>query len=104
MPLPASLGFKVVASAGTPVRLSSAPLTVASVRLQPLSAPGVENVGNVYIGTQNMNKTTGAGVYAILSPEQVEGFQFLGYVDLGQLWIDADNNGDGCLAGYSIPN
>lgn len=100
MPLPRSLGFILVTSAGIPVRLASVQQMVSSVRLQPRTSPSSANVGNIYIGSQDMNKNTGAGVYGILSPEQVEGFQFPGFMDLAQIWIDADNSGDGVLVGY----
>lgn len=102
MPIPRSLGFITVPTPGTPVPLASSGLLVASARLQPRSAPTVVNVGNVYIGTQGMNKTTGSGVYAVLSPEQVEGFQLGPYVDVAQIFLDADNAGDGVLAAYLI--
>lgn len=99
--IPSSLGFITVPSPGTPVKLSAASLQVATARIQPRSAPGVVNVGNVYIGTPTMNKTTGAGVYAVLSPEQVEGFQLPYWTDLSQVAVDADNANDGVLVGYT---
>jgi hypothetical protein len=97
--IPQSLGFVTVPTPGTPVPLSASPL-LSSGRVQPRSAPGVVNVGNVYLGTKGMNKSTGAGVYAVLSPEQVEGFPLTPAVDLAQLYLDADNAGDGVLASY----
>lgn len=81
--------------------MSASPL-LSSGRVQPRSAPGTPNVGNVYIGNKGMNKSTGAGVYAVLSPEQVEGFPLRPAVDLAQTYLDADNSGDGVLIGYLI--
>lgn len=85
---------------GTPVKLSASSLQVATARIQPRSAPGVVNVGNVYIGTPAMNKATGAGVYSVLSPEQIDGFQLPYWTDLSQVAVDADNAGDGVCLGY----
>jgi hypothetical protein len=98
--IPQSLGFVTVPTPGTPVKLSATSLQVATARIQPRSAPGVVNVGNVYIGTPAMNKTSGAGVYAVLSPEQVDGFRIPYWTDLLQVAVDADNAGDGVCVGY----
>jgi hypothetical protein len=98
--IPQSLGFITVRTPGTPVPLSATPLQLSSVRVQPRSAPGILNIGNVYLGARGMNRSTGAGVYAVLSPEQVEGFPLSPAVDLAQVYVDADNAGDGILGAY----
>lgn len=92
--IPQSLGFVVVSSAGTKVPLSSSPLQVRAARIQPRSAAGVVNVGNVYL------KTGTGTVYAVLSPEQVEGIPVPFWTDLSQWFVDADNSGDGVCVGY----
>jgi hypothetical protein len=100
--IPQSLGFVIVPTPGTPVPLSVSPL-LAAIRIQARSAPASQNVGNVYIGTKGMNKSTGAGVYAVLGPEAVEPFPPHGgpWFDVGQLYLDADNANDGVVIGYS---
>lgn len=106
---PGGLGFVTVTSAGTPVQFTSSPLACVSLRIQPRKNSTTVNVGNIYIGNQNMVKSTGAGVYAILSPEQVQGFSITAPVVSGVyplsaynaqgFWIDADNSGDAALVG-----
>ena len=100
MPVPKSLGFLTVPAPGTPVVFSSLPLLVGKARVHARSAPGVQNVGNVYIGSAGMNKTTGAGVYRVLGPEDSE---VLENTDLGQWWVDADTVGDGIVIGFIAP-
>lgn len=64
-----------------------------------------ENVGRVYIGMANMNRTTRANTAAVLAiPATTSlpsfGISILGApagVDLSELFIDADNAGDGVL-------
>lgn len=100
MPAPKSLGFVVVAAAGTPQLISASQLLVGSIRIHARSSPSVANVGKVYIGQQGMNKGTGAGVYAIFDPETVENLQIGPLMDLALIYIDADNSGDGMLISY----
>lgn len=107
MPTLGSLGFVTVPTPGTPVALSATRLLVRHLRMQPRSAATVVNVGNTYIIIPGgAGKGTAASIHAILSPEQVEGKDFLsnndtGLIDLSQVLIDADNAGDGFLVGYS---
>lgn len=100
--IPQSLGFVTVPTPGTPVPLSATALN-AAIRVQARSAPGSQNVGNVYLGSKGMNKSTGAGVYAVLGPEDTGHFPPHGgpWFDLGQLYLDADNAGDGVLVAFS---
>lgn len=95
--VPYSLGFVTVATAGSPVPLSSAATVVKLLRLQPRRSNTVLNVGNVYL------KTSSGSVFAILAPEQVQGVVNLAEgVQLSSLFLDADTNGDGALVGYLI--
>ena len=91
--IPQSLGFIVVASAGTPQKLSATPLQATGVRIHPRSAEGVVNVGNIVL------KNAAGKIFAVLSPEQVQPF-FLQDTDLAQVYVDADNSGDGVLVGF----
>lgn len=91
--IPQSLGFVTVASAGTPQKLSATPLQASGVRIQPRSAQGVINVGNIIL------KNSSGRIFAVLSPEQVQPFP-LGDTDLAQVYVDADNSGDGVLVSY----
>jgi hypothetical protein len=94
-----SLGFIIVAVPGTKVQFSANNITVRSMRIQPRSAALVPNVGNVYL------KNASGQIYAVLSPEQVDGRLFIPMgdselLDLSQWWVDADSAGDGILCGY----
>lgn len=63
------------------------------------------NVGNVYIGLQSMNRSSGVGVAAVLpipTTNQIPAFGISltispAGVDLSNLFIDADSAGDGVL-------
>lgn len=107
MPTPASGGFVLSGTPGTPVPLSAVKLLVRRLRLQPrTSATGI-NVGNVYIGGATLTKNTGTTIFAVLSPEQTESREITaldnGLIDLSQWYMDADNAGDGVLVGYLLP-
>jgi|SRR5208282_3748292 len=101
-----SLGFVTVASVGTPVPLSATPLVVRAFRIQPKKNYGAENTGQIYLGNSTLSRSTGAGVYAILSQEQTEGESITEQVlssrdmDLSSVFIDSDFAGDGVLVGY----
>jgi len=101
-----SLGFVAVSSAGTPVPLSGSSLVVRAFRVQPRKNSTTENTGIVYLGNSALVKSTGVGVYAILTQEQTEGELIsaasLGSadIDLSQVYLDADNSGDAVLVGY----
>jgi hypothetical protein len=113
-----SLGFVTVASAGTPERATKNVGQTGS-NLGPVGSPGnrfpchsflVEalptNTGKVYVGKRSaMNKTTGAGLLAILpipttnllpsfSSTMSKSFNAF---DLSTIWIDVEVSGDGVL-------
>ncbi len=60
------------------------------------------NNGNVYLGLQNMNKTTLEGVIAVLVGSlgtwDVVNNVGMNIYQCHQMWVDADNSGEG-LAG-----
>jgi len=105
----ASLGKITVASAGTPVRLTSVlaipgnHVPAQGVVIQALSG----NTGKIFIGLSTMNKTTLAGVLFILAVPttniipsfSVSQLSTAG-VGVEDLWIDADNTAEGVTAAY----
>jgi len=110
-PLP--LGKLIVATPGTPIRLTSAlsqspkaPAGNADIMedlwcdklqlktLQTSSGAHSANSGLIYIGRQDMNKTTLAGVYMILEPGESQWFSSTAggnILRVGDYWVDADN-------------
>ena len=101
-----SLG-KVTATAGTPVRLTmneSTPTTrypAHSFLVEALST----NTGDVYVGTSTMNRTTLAGVYAIIPPPTANLYlSFTATVsyapaafNLNEVYLDVETTGEGAL-------
>ncbi len=63
------------------------------------------NVGNVYVGGINMNRSTGVGVAAVLAVPTVNAIPSFGIsltlapagINLSDLYSDADTPNDGCL-------
>ena len=99
-----SLGFINVAASGTPIALAAATKGATRIRIQPRKDAVTTNTGNIYIMCANLGAVANPGsIYAILSPEQVEGIELIpvgsNAWDLAQIWLDADNNGDGALIG-----
>lgn len=102
-----SLG-KITATAGAPVRITtnqtsaSASLPVHSYLIEALST----NTGKVYIGNSTLNRTTLAGVYAILPPATTSVYpsfsSAVSYApsifNAADIWIDVDTSTEGVLA------
>lgn len=96
-----SLGKITVSSAGTPVQATGTSTPVHSYLVQALST----NTGKIYIGNSTMSKTTLVGVFAVLAPPSTNLIpSFASAVstiaarfDLSQVWVDADNSGEGVL-------
>lgn len=102
-----SRGKVTVTSAGTPVRLTtnestpSARLGCHAFMVESLST----NTGKIFIGTSGMNKTTLAGVVAILAiptsnilPVFTVGFSGApNAFNLADYYVDADNSGEAVL-------
>ena len=103
-----SLGKIVVNPAGTPIRLTanqSAPganYPAHSYLVEALSG----NTGKIYIGTSTLDKTTLAGVYAILPPPTANIFPSFSatvsyspnHFNLAEIYVDVDNAGEGVVA------
>lgn len=110
---------KVVAAAGTPVRLTTSNIRVNVIWIQPmrtLSALGtapVDNTGAIYLinhagaaGTPAAKGATSSNIVAVfrsgenaLGPRQHE-YQVNG-MNLSDFWLDADIAGDGALISYA---
>lgn len=98
-----SFGKVTVASAGTPVRATSnESVPTARVGVQSLTVFALAgNAGaNIYVGNSAMNKSTLAGVYAIV-PKGSSGGATINLAPAGinanEIFIDADTNGDAAL-------
>lgn len=102
-------GPLVVATPGTPVRASvlvTAPDNPASYKVHAvLMQARPSNVGKVYIGMLGLNRATLAGVATVLAIPTANSLAAFSVahtispagVDLSDLWLDADNAGDGVL-------
>ena len=101
-----SLG-KVTTNAGTLVRLTNneSDPTLRYVAHSFLVEVLSTNTGKIYVGSSTMNRTTLAGVYAILPPPTANIFssftatvtQAAGAFSLAEVWLDVDTNSEGCL-------
>ena len=99
------LGRINVATPGTPVQLASSSTIAQRVRVQPRKNASTVNTGNVYLITIGTGgKGTATTIYAVLSPEQVEGLELFpvgsNVFDLSLLYVDADTAADAVLVGY----
>lgn len=107
-----SLGFVTVTTAGTPVRCTineSDPTARVAAHSYLVEAKST-NTGAIYIGSASMNKSTGAGVYAVLPPptlniypsfssnivEAAAGF------NMNEVYLDADVNGEKALVSFVL--
>lgn len=106
---PVPLGKVTVAAAGTPVRLTNNFVSdpdhmnalVSKLNVQALT----DNTGPVYLGYAGMNRTTLAGVLAIIpqgSTWTFGEFNALNTIKPHDLYLDADNNGDAALVSAHI--
>lgn len=101
-----SLGKLTVASAGTPIPLTATKTLCHSVLIEVLST----NVGKIYIGTSALNSSTLVGTVAILGiptsailPVFTMGLSYApNPINIANLYIDADNSGDGVIVSYLI--
>jgi hypothetical protein len=100
------LGLVTVATAGVPQALAASVTETKDIWIRPLkSIPSTANTGNIYIGNSAMVKSTCVGVMLVIktgdAPVHVERPRTSGeFYDLSQLYIDADNTGDGAIIGY----
>lgn len=104
MPSFASPGKIVVATPGTLVPITVGAHPVHSIQIQPLLA----NAGSVYIGVGALVRSTLAGVMAVLpkpasstsgpiTPWIAANENAITGINPNELFIDADNGGDGVL-------
>ena len=114
---PQALGNFTVTTPGTPVQITLALQSLAagsgyvvgsstdavlcnliSIITSPITHSGAGNTGKIYLGSKNMVRSTLAGVYAVLSQGQSIPLTVnvaLNAFDANQIYIDADNAGDG---------
>ena len=101
-----SLG-KVTTTAGTPIRLTtneSVPGTryaAHSFLVEALSS----NTGAIYVGTSTMNRTTLAGVFAVIPPPTANNFPSFtatvsysaNHFNLAEIYLDVATSAEGAL-------
>ena len=106
-----SLG-QVTTNAGTPIRLTTnesdatAHLACHSFMCEALQG----NTGRVYIGSADMVRATGVGVYAVIPiptdtvlPAFTATISFLpNALVMNELFLDVDVNGEGVLVSYLV--
>ena len=115
---PQPLGAVTVATPGTPVRLTIALLnndpttgkpatTLATdpvvcnkigLAANPLTHAGAGNTGKIYVGSASLNRTTLAGVIAVIAPGggySITNNVGMNIYDASKYYVDADNAGDG---------
>lgn len=88
---------QTVATSGTAVQLSTIPLPVAAFWLMAKKVAG-SNTGNVFIGLSDVDKATKQILQ--LSPGDYWEPIMRRPVDLSEVYMDADNNGDGVVVLY----
>lgn len=102
-----SLGKVTVTTGGTEVRATSnessptARLGCQSIFIQALAA----NTGDIYVGASGLDRTTLAGVYAILPASTASSYPSVCFelsnspagINANEIWIDAEVNGEGVL-------
>ena len=103
-----SAGKVTVTSAGTPVRATtneSTPTARLGVQSFTVFAPSGNTGTNIYVGNSSMNKTTYAGVYAIIAKGGSASFSILNApagLNLNEIFIDADTSADVALVSYVV--
>lgn len=91
----------VVATAGTPVPLSAVPFLVYSVTIQWVP----NNAGAVYVGESDVTQgkcieLTSGTPSLNLTVDDTMGDEDFSYIDLNQIYVDAQNNGDKVNVAY----
>lgn len=105
-----ALGSTTVPTGGVPV-----PLTVPATLTPPkghalLLQPLPSNTGRIYVGVFGVNRTTLAGVLAILPTPTVNALpaftvsiaQASNAIAVGDLWIDAEVSGEGVFGSVLV--
>lgn len=98
-----AFGKVIVTTAGTPVRATineSTPSARVGLQSFTVFALAANTGTNIYVGSSAMNKTTLAGVYAIIPKGTNVSFTInlapVGY-NLADFYLDCDTSGDACL-------
>ena len=89
---------RVVTAAGTPESLIETPANVKEARVKlVIIRAHTTNAGNIYVGSSNQVASTSG--YTLAPGETVEldvsDEDFDVRLDLTQIWLDSDNNGEG---------
>lgn len=98
-----SLGKVTVAAAGTPVRATlneSVPATRYAVQSFTVTALAGNTGTNIYVGNSGLNKSTLAGVFAIVpkgSSSSAIIAQAPAGINLNEIYLDADTSADSAL-------
>ena len=98
-----SLGKVTVTTAGTPVRATlneSTPTARYAVQSLSVQALAGNSGTNIYVGNSAMNKSTLAGVFAIVpkgSTASAVIIQAPAGILANEIYLDADTNGDAAL-------
>lgn len=109
-----SLGKITVVTAGTPIQTTTNVNNGVSTFRQAAHSFMVEvlaaNTGKVYVGIQTMNRTTLAGVFAVLAAPTTNilptftatvSFSAASF-NMADIWLDVDNSGEGALVSIVI--
>ena len=92
-------GVRAVTAAGTPERINEEANKLRSQVISIVIRANTGNAGLIYVGFDPASATAGAAAYA-LSPGEtsppIDVSQFAdAYVDLQNVWLDAETSGDG---------
>jgi hypothetical protein len=96
-----TLPDKTVAGAGTAEPLSATELKVAAFTVQALGT----NTGNVYIGDENVSSSQKAAFLAageLFEYDSTKNQQGNTEINLAEVYIDVDANGEGVCIGYTV--
>lgn len=102
---PVSLGRVNVTTSGTPVQLSSVPLTCSRIHFSVIAGL----TGKVYLGTSAVNHSTLAGVIKEFWPNQSGGVDDSyelncgtdgNLLNLQDYWLDVAVSGEGLIVSY----
>jgi len=88
---------KTVTSAGTAEALTSSSVLASSVIIRAME----DNTGYVYVGDSTVSSSTGA--LEQRTTIAFGGDNNVGTIDLADVYVDADTNGDGVDIWYVVP-
>lgn len=97
-----SLGKVAVTTAGTPVQVTANAIRAALLRIELV--PG--NTGDIHVGLSTLNKTSGAGVVAVLTKAQADRWVYElcsedgNSIEVSKFYLDSGTNGDAAYVSY----